>query len=114
MGFTLLLDENIEHAVLHELDDRGHDVRHVDFVSELGKGAADSDVTAHSRRADRAILSYDDDFRDEFDRSAYYGFIFVPDETLSSEQIARILDAMSQHFDQQDLHGVHILDTGWL
>lgn len=38
MGYRLILDENVEHEVFHRLDNYGHDVEHVDFVTELGKG----------------------------------------------------------------------------
>lgn len=40
MAFELLLDENLEHDVLSNLRNRNHDVEHVEFVTELGKGTA--------------------------------------------------------------------------
>jgi hypothetical protein len=39
--YRLLLDENIEHEVLHRLENYGHDVQHIDFVLSLGKGIED-------------------------------------------------------------------------
>ena len=40
MVYRLILNENVEHEVFHRLDNYGHDVEHVDFVPELGKGTA--------------------------------------------------------------------------
>jgi len=114
MSFKLVLDENVEHEVLYKLQNRGHDVRHVELIGDLGKGTPDSDVAAYSLDTGRAIISYDDDFRDSFSENDFFGFIFMPDGTLSSEQIARILDAMSGHYDQRDLREMHVLDKGWL
>jgi hypothetical protein len=106
MAFELLLDENVEHDVLYNLRNRGHDVEHVEFIPELGKGTRDGVVAEYSRDTNRAIVSYDDDFRDNFTESDYYGFVFVPDDALSSGQVAAILDEMSRHFDQPDLRGL--------
>lgn len=114
MGFELLLDENVEHEVMYKLRDRGHDVEHVEFVPALEKGASDAKVANHSLRTERAIVSYDDDFKTAFSESDVFGFVFVPDGTLSSEQIVRILDTMSEHYDQHDLRGAHVLDKAWL
>jgi predicted nuclease of predicted toxin-antitoxin system len=114
MGFALLLDENVEREVLYRLRDRGHDAEHVASVDALGKGATDAAVAAYSRRTGRAIVSYDDDFRTEFSETDLFGFVFVPDGTLSSEQMAVILDAMSDHYEQRDLRGAHVLDDAWL
>lgn len=41
MVYRLILDENVEHEVLHRLENYGHDVEHVDFVPSLGKGTDD-------------------------------------------------------------------------
>jgi hypothetical protein len=38
MAYRLILDENVERDVFHRLENYGHDVEHVDFVPELGKG----------------------------------------------------------------------------
>ncbi len=42
MVYRLVLDETVEHEVYHRLDNYGHDVEHVDFVAELGKGTDDN------------------------------------------------------------------------
>ena len=38
MSFRILADEDVDHRVVHRLRHYGHDVEHVDFVAELGKG----------------------------------------------------------------------------
>ena len=48
MAYRLLLDENVEREVYHRLDSYGHDVEHVDFSPELGKGASDDDLADYS------------------------------------------------------------------
>ena len=50
MVYRLILDENVEHEVFHRLDNYGHDVEHVDFVPELGKGTADHLPTRRESR----------------------------------------------------------------
>lgn len=40
MAYRLVLDENVEHEVLHRLENYGHDVQHVDFVPNSAKGPA--------------------------------------------------------------------------
>jgi hypothetical protein len=76
MGYRLLLDENVEREVGHRPEHYGHDVVHVDFVSELGKGSDDGSLTSYTRPEDRILLTYDDDFvlsLDESDfRTAFY------------------------------------------
>jgi hypothetical protein len=37
MSVSLLLDENVEHEVLHRLQKRDYTVEHVEFHPELGK-----------------------------------------------------------------------------
>lgn len=37
MAYRLVLDENVEHDVLHRLENYGHDVEHGDSVPSLGK-----------------------------------------------------------------------------
>ncbi|SDX34769.1 hypothetical protein SAMN05443574_1349 [Haloarcula vallismortis] len=46
MAYRLVLDENVEHEVLHRLENYGHDAENVDFVPELGKGTAE--IRLHS------------------------------------------------------------------
>lgn len=48
MAYRLILDKNVEHDVLHRLDNYGHGVEHVDFVPRLGKGTDDYPIAQQS------------------------------------------------------------------
>lgn len=50
--YRLILDELVEHEVMHRLDAYGHDVEHVEFVPQLGKGADDRTIGDYSKDTD--------------------------------------------------------------
>lgn len=114
MGFRFLLDENVERAVGTRLERAGHDVEHVDSVSELGKGATDRAIGAYSLEADRVIVTYDDDFVLSMDESAFSAVLYVGDETLSPDAVATILDAIATVYPQSELSGVEYVGDEWL
>jgi predicted nuclease of predicted toxin-antitoxin system len=68
----LLLDENLEHEVYHRLVNFGHDVIHVEVSDGLAKGLSDPDIAAVSLDESRVIVTYDDDFRTDFDTTDYH------------------------------------------
>ena len=109
-----LLDENLEHEVFHRLRNDGHDVRHVDLSEELSKGDADGDLAAFSRESQFVIVTYDDDFRDDFPDDEYHAVLYVPDQTLSAETIAGVLDEISTYYDGDDLRGFLTIGRSWL
>jgi predicted nuclease of predicted toxin-antitoxin system len=57
----ILADENIPRPLVHALREQSHDV---DWVLERRPGATDHDVLLWARREERAILTFDKDFRD--------------------------------------------------
>lgn len=57
----ILADENIPRQIVHALRERSHDV---DWVLERRPGASDHDVLMWARKEERAILTFDKDFRD--------------------------------------------------
>ena len=57
MVYRLVLDENVEHEVYHRLENHGHDVEHVGFVSNLGKGVTDRSIAKYSRETDQIIVT---------------------------------------------------------
>jgi predicted nuclease with TOPRIM domain len=83
MAYRLILDENVEHEVLHRLENYGHDVEHVDFVLEVGEGL-------------------------------YRAVLYVGDATLSVEQVADIIHAVSQNYPQAELQGLEYVGEEWL
>jgi predicted nuclease of predicted toxin-antitoxin system len=114
MAYRLLLDENVEHEVRHRLENYGHDVEHVDFVPELGKGTADRPIARYSRDTDRVIVTYDDDFVLDVDEETYRAVLYVADATLSVEQVADVVHAVSQHYPQAELQGLEYVGAEWL
>ncbi len=115
MSYRLILDENVEHEVLHRLENDGHDVEHVEFVSELGKGIDDHPIARYSLTTDRIIVTYDDDdFVLEVDESDYRGALYFGDATLSAVQVADIIQTMSQHYPQDRINGLEYAGREWL
>lgn len=114
MAYRLVLDENVEHEVLHRLENYGHDVDHVDFVPELGKGTDDYPIAEYSLDADRVIVTYDDDFALEMDEDDYLAVFYFSDVMLSTQQVADIIDAVSQDYPQEELRGLEYVGEKWL
>lgn len=114
MAYRLILDENVEHEVLHRLENYGHDVEHVDFVPELGKGTADHPIARYSLDANRVIVTYDDDFALEVDEGLYRAVLYFDDATLSVEQVADIIHTVSQNYPQAELQGLEYVGEEWL
>lgn len=112
--YRLVLDEGIEHEVLHRLEDAGHDVVHVDLVWELGKGSDDRSIANYSLDADRLVVTYDDDFVLELDEDEYRGVIFVADATMSAREVADILDGMAERYPQEQIRGIEMAGREWL
>ena len=113
MAYPLLLDENVEHEVVHRLENYGHDVEHVDFVPELGKGTADHPIAQYSLDTDRVIVTYDD-FVLEVDEELYRAVLYFDDATLSVEQVADIIHTVSQNYPQAELQGLEYVGEEWL
>jgi hypothetical protein len=92
MSVPVLLDENLEHEVLHRLRDDGHDAEHVDFHDQLRKGDDDDSIAEYSRRNDVLIVTYDDDFEEYYDESDYWGVLFFTDNDWPTEDVADTVD----------------------
>ena len=113
MAYRLLLDENVEHEVLHRLENYGHDVEHVDYVAPLGKGATDEAVRSYAVDHDCVLVTYDDDFVlavDVNDRPVVY----LDDMSLGPAEKADVLHRMSEHYPQAELDGVEPVGREWL
>lgn len=116
MGFTyrLLLDEGIEDEVTHRLSAQGHDVEHVDSVSELGKGSTDEDVGVYSIETDRLVVTYDDDFVLKLNPADYRAVLYFDDASTPAEQVAAIVDSMAAHFPPDEVDGLVEMGREWL
>jgi predicted nuclease of predicted toxin-antitoxin system len=113
MAYRLVLDENVEHEVFHRLENYGHDVEHVDFVAELGKGTADHPLARYSLDTDRVIVTYDDDFVLKMDEGMYRAVLYFDDATLSVEQVADVIHTVSQNYPQAELQGLEYVGEEW-
>lgn len=114
MGYRLLLDENVEHEVAARLEDRGHDVEHVDGVSRLGKGADDVALARYSIETDRTIVTYDDDFIEGVTPDRYRAVLFFEEDTISSKEMADVIDAMAQVYPHEQVDGLQKTGREWL
>lgn len=114
MAYRLILDENVEHEVFHRLANYGHNVEHVDFVAELGKGTADHPIARYSLDTDRVIVTYDDDFVLDVDEELYRAVLYFDNAMLSVEQVADIIHAISQNYPQSELQGLEYAGEDWL
>lgn len=114
MAVEFLLDENIEHQVLHRLVHRGYTVEHVDFIAELGKGATDRSVADFSLDEEMVIVTYDDDFLLQYGWSEFYGVVHIPDVSLSAREIADILHRMAESYPESAFEGVEHAGREWL
>ncbi len=114
MGYRIVADENIDHRIVHRLEHYGHEIEHVDYVPELGKGTDDDAIAAYSLDTDRLILTNDDDFLREFNAGDYRGLLFIESDALSSETISDVVHTISNHIDYGQADGVLYVSTNWL
>jgi len=114
MSYRLLLDENVEHDVLHRLESHGHDVEHVDLVPNLSKGDADRELGTYSLREDRLIVTYDNDFVLDLSNESFRAALYFDDQSLSSKKVADIVHSMAQHYPQKQVQGVEYAGSEWL
>lgn len=114
MPYRLLFDQNLENDVLHRLQDLSHDVEHVDFVPELGKGATDEELAAYFRETDRAIVTYDDDFVEDVDPDQYRAVLFFEDDGVSAREVTSIIHEMSEVYPFGQVTGLQKVGREWL
>lgn len=114
MSYRLILDENVENEVARRLENYGHDVTHVAFVPELGKGTSDDRIARYSLETERTILTYDDDFVHLVEREMFHSVLYITDQTLSTDQLADAVHRVSQRYPQSELTGLEFLGSEWL
>ncbi len=114
VSLRLLLDENIEHEVLHRLESLGHDVEHVDLSREVGKGDTDPELARYSLEASRIIVTYDDDFVTDVGTSKYHCVLLIEDKDMSSRSVSRAIHAMSEVYPADEFQGLQKVGREWL
>lgn len=113
MGYRLLLDENVEHEVMHRLEHLGHDVQHVELVGGLGKGTGDRSIGEYSLEENRLVLTYDDDFLFDFEADDHRGVLYLQITERSAREIADAIHAMSEIYPQDRITGYVYVDE-WI
>lgn len=110
-SYRILIDENVE-AIDDQLREQGHDVVRIGDNSDLELGADDrAEIVPYLQTTERLILTYDSHFTGEdsiIEPSELPGVLFIPDESLSPNQVVRILGIVSRHLPVGSLNG-HVL-----
>lgn len=114
MAAQFLLDENIEHEVLHRLEKRGYEVEHVEFHPELGKGTNDTPIAEFSLEHQWVIVTYDPDFVTEYQPTDYFGAVYFENAHLSAKQVADVLHTMASNYSTAAFEGLEFGSTEWL
>lgn len=114
MTLRLLLDEMVEHEVLHRLERHRHDVEHVDLHDELSKGDPDCALADYSLTAERIIVIYDDDWVEQLSESDYHCVLLFDDATLSAKQVAQVVHNMSTAYPESAFEGLQKTGRNWL
>lgn len=60
------------------------------------------------------IVTYDDDFVLEVDEDDYHAVLYVGEAAIPVEQVADIVHTVSQHYPQEELHGLTYVGESWL
>jgi hypothetical protein len=114
VAHRFLLDENVEHEVGYRLEHSGHDVEHVDFVPELGKGSDDGAIGRYSHDEDRVIVTYDDDFVLDISPESYTAALYVPDAAVHVDDVADAIHEIATHYPQDELQGLVFVGSDWM
>lgn len=114
MAVKFLLDENIEHEVLHRLEKLDYTAEHVEFHPELGKGTDDTPIAKFSQENEWVIVTYDPDFVTDHNQSDYFGTVYFEDASLSAKQVADVLHTMTSHYPESAFEGLEFGSSEWL
>ena len=110
----VLLDENVEHEVLHRLRNYEHTVEHIDLHAQLQKGAEDRVLAQYSRSNQALIVTYDDDFETDYEESDYWGVLFIVDSDWTAIQVADVVHRILELYPPAELQSMNIVGREWL
>ena len=114
MAVRFLLDENLEHEVLHRLETFGYDVAHVEFHPDLGKGTDDAPIAEFSLRNRWVVVTYDPDFVKEHTESDFFGTVYFDADDLSARDVADILQTMAETYPESEFERLQFGGREWL
>lgn len=117
-SYRLLVDENVE-PIDADLRAHGHDIERVGETPRVDYGADDrADIVPYLHETERVLLTYDGHFTgvdSVIDPTTLPGVLFIPDESLSPNQIVRIVTVISEHTPPGALKGrVQHVTRNWL
>jgi predicted nuclease of predicted toxin-antitoxin system len=114
MSLSLLLDEMVEHEVMHRLRKFGHDVEHVDLHDELTKGDSDRRLARYSLDTGRIVVTYDSDWAENLDESEFHCVLLFADETMSARNVSAVVHNMSNAYPKSSFTGLQKTGREWL
>ena len=114
MGPTILLDENLEHEILHRLRNYGYEAEHIDLHENLQKGDEDETLAQYSLENDVLIVTYDDDFEAHYDESDYWGVLLLTDNDWSATDVADTVHQILNLYPPQALQQMNVVGREWL
>jgi predicted nuclease of predicted toxin-antitoxin system len=114
MSLSLLLDEMVEHEVMHRLETFGHNVEHVDFHNKLGKGDSDRTLAEYSLDAERIVVTYDPDWVETLSENEFHCVILLENEWLSAGEVAQIVHNISETYPESEFRGLQKAGKNWL
>jgi predicted nuclease of predicted toxin-antitoxin system len=114
MSLSLLLDEMVEHEVMHRLQKLGHDVEHVDLHDELNKGDSDRRLARYSLDTGRIVVTYDSDWAENLDESEFHCVLLFADETMSARNVSAVVHNMSNAYPKSSFTGLQKTGREWL
>jgi len=114
MAVQFLLDEHVEPRVRHKLEAYGYDAETVGGADGLDLGDEDVTLGSYSRRTNRVIVTYDDDFVTGLERNDYYGVVYFEDSTVSARNVADILHEMASAYPESEFQRIQYGTSEWL
>jgi predicted nuclease of predicted toxin-antitoxin system len=111
---ALLLDQNVEPEVRLRLENHGHTVEHVLTHDSLERGDPDRKLAAYSLEHEFIIVTYDSDFREEFDDADYCGVLALSDDSWSAKQVADVVHTIVDFYDRESLCQHNPIGREWL
>lgn len=114
MKLQILLDEQTDTKLQSILKNYGHNTKHILNIENLGKGSTDKEIAKYSKNNNRIILTYDNDFILNIQKTEYFGVLYNDKSELPPYKIACIIDTMSKYYQLKDFKGINYLDKKWL
>jgi predicted nuclease of predicted toxin-antitoxin system len=114
MGPPILLDENLEHEILHRLRKYGHEAEHIDFHDSLQKGDEDGTLAKYSLENSVLLVTYDDDFATRYDESDYWGVLLLTDNDWSATDVADTVHRILTLYSPPALQQMNVVGREWL